>query len=84
MIPMYLNQVDLRNKTVDTKFLYVNLETKETIWKQESDLYKKEAYRRILESHGISPNPFSVGAQIERNNKKQVERPLKTSNKRSS
>lgn len=71
MNPMYLNLVDLEKKTVDTKFLYANLETKQTLWKQEADLYKKEAYRRILESHGIFPNPRSFGAQIERNNKEQ-------------
>jgi hypothetical protein len=60
MTPMYLELVDLENKTVDTDFLYANLSEKEDMWRKEPDAYKKEAYLRILESHNIFPDPFST------------------------
>jgi len=62
MTPMYLHLVDLENKTVDTKYLYASLEEKQKMYHRESNLTKKEIYRRILESHGIFPNKKSIGA----------------------
>ncbi|MDA7623772.1 hypothetical protein N8641_01080 [Akkermansiaceae bacterium] len=64
MTPMYLNLVDLKNKTVDTKYLYASLEEKQKMYHRESNLTKKEIYRRILESHGIFPNKTSIGSEI--------------------
>lgn len=64
MTPMYLHLVDLKNKTVDTKYLYASLEEKQKLYHQESDLTKKEIYRRILESHNIFPNQASIGSHI--------------------
>ena len=66
MTPMYLNLVDLKNKTVDTKYLYASLDDKQKLYQQETDLAKKEIYRRILESHDIYPNEKSIGALIKK------------------
>jgi len=52
MTPMYLELVDLENKTVDERFLYATMEERKEMWVEEEDKYKKEAYKRILESHG--------------------------------
>ena len=65
MTPFYLDLVDTENKTVDTTFLYADLKTKEQLWRDESDKYKEEVYRRILEGHGIFPDSTSMGAELE-------------------